>query len=237
MPLFFIISGASLYYAMEKSSGWRNFFSDKFLRLMVPVLIASVTHGALQVYLDRLTHGQFSGSFFNFIPEYFTGIYMTIGRPGNFAFHGMHLWYLLFLFFYSLCCYPLFVWLRGGGKEVLSRMTRLFSMLGLMPVWFLMPLLVMKALVPHDILKVGSGGWGFLYYIWFLISGFMIVSNDRLQKLISKQRWIFLLLGVVVSSIYMYQLFSIERLTFPGWISSWIYTLLSLHPTGSIRSG
>ena len=227
MPFFFIISGASLYYAIGKSSGWRRFCVIKFLRLMIPVLIASVTHSALQVYLDRLTHGQFSGSFFSFIPEYFNGIYTDFSNSGNFAFHGMHLWYLFFLFSYSLICYRLFVWLRGSGQDILSRITTLFSSLGLMYVWFLIPLLVMEALIPQDILNVGSGGWGFLYYIWFLISGFMIVSQDRLQQQIINQRWISFLLGVVLSSAYLYQLFSFSRLDFPDWISSWIYTLLS----------
>ncbi len=54
MPLFFIISGASLFYAIGKSGGWRRFYVDKFLRLMIPVLFASVTHSALQVYSDPI---------------------------------------------------------------------------------------------------------------------------------------------------------------------------------------
>jgi acyltransferase-like protein len=227
MPLFFIISGASLFYAIGKSSGWRRFYVDKFLRLMIPVLFASVTHSALQVYLDRLTHGQFSGSFFSFIPEYFNGVYMAIGMPGNFAFHGMHLWYLFFLFLYSLICYRLFIWLKGSGQEILNRITTLFAIPGLMYLWFSIPLLIMKALIPQAVLNVGSGGWGFLYYFWFLISGFMIVSSDRLQQNIKKQRWISLLLGVVLSTVYLYQLFSPSRVVFPAGISDWIYTLLS----------
>ncbi|MDY6844964.1 MAG: acyltransferase [Thermodesulfobacteriota bacterium] len=227
MPLFFIISGASLFYAIGKSSGWRRFYIDKFLRLMIPVLVASVTHSALQVYLERFTHGQFSGSFFSFIPEYFNGIYIAINMPGNFAFHGMHLWYLLFLFMYSLICYHLFIWLKGSGQEILNRIATLFAIPGLMYIWFTIPLLIMKALIPQVVLNVGSGGWGFLYYIWFLISGFMIVSNDRLQQNIKKQRWISLLLGVVLSTAYLYQLFSPLRLVFLARISDWIYTMLS----------
>ena len=82
MPLFFIISGASLFYAIAKSGSWSRFYVDKFMRLMIPVLVASVTHSALQVYLERLTHGQFSGSFFSFLPEYFNGVYLGIGMPG-----------------------------------------------------------------------------------------------------------------------------------------------------------
>ena len=233
MPLFFIISGASLFYAIGKSGGWPRFYVDKFLRLMIPVMIASVTHSALQVYLERLTHGQFSGSFFSFLPEYFNSIYFGIGMPGNFAFHGMHLWYLFFLFIYSLACAPLFIWLKGNGRQILDRIMTLFAVPGLMYLWFSIPLLVMEALIPAAVLRVGSGGWGFLYYIWFLIAGFMIVSSDRLQQQIKKQCWISLLSGVVLSTIYLYQLFSPSRLVFPAWIGDWIYTLLSFFSTWS----
>lgn len=227
MPLFFIISGASLFYAIGKSGGWPKFYADKFLRLMIPVLAASVTHSTLQVYLERLTHGQFSGSFFSFLPEYFNGIYLAIGIPGNFAFHGMHLWYLFFLFLYSLICYRLFVWLKGHGREVLNRITTLLAIPGIMYLGFSIPLLIIKALIPQAVLNAGSGGWGFLYYIWFLISGFLIVSNDRLQSHIKNQRWISLLLGLVLSTVYLYQLFSPSRVVFPDGISEWINALLS----------
>ena len=227
MPLFFIISGASLFYAIGKSGGWRRFYVDKFLRLMIPVVFATVTHSALQVYLDRLTHGQFSGSFFSFLPGYFNGLYFAIGMPGNFAFHWMHLWYLLFLFLYSLICYRLFIWLKAAEREILNRITSLFAVPGLIYLWFVLPLLIMKALIPQAVLDAGPGGWGFLYYIWFLISGFLIVSSDRLQRSIKNQRWISLLLGVVLISAYLYQLFSPSRVVFQTWISDWIYALLS----------
>ena len=227
MPLFFIISGASLFYAIGKSADWRKFYVDKFLRLMIPVLIASVTHSILQVYLERLTHGQFSGSFFSFLPAAFNGVYFAIGMPGNFAFHGMHHWYLLFLFIYSLICYRLFIWLQDGGREILNRITSLCAIPGLMYLWFALPLLIMHALVPRAVLEVGAGGWGFLYYIWFLISGFLIVSSDRLQRNIKDQCWISLLLGMVFVSAYLYLLFSPSGVILPTWISDWIYTLLS----------
>jgi hypothetical protein len=227
MPLFFIISGASLFYAIGKSGGWRKFYVDKFLRLMIPLLIGSVTLSILQVYLERTSHGQFSGSFLAFIPEYFNGVYLGIGMPGNFAFHGMHLWYLLFLFIYSLMCYRLFVWLKGSGREILNRITSFFSIPGLMYLGFPVPLLMMKVLIPPAVLAVGNGGWGFLYYIWFLIAGFIIYSSDRLQQQIMNQRWVSLLLGVGLSFAYLFQLFSPSRLGLPAGLTDWIYTLLS----------
>ena len=224
MPLFFIISGAGLYYAIGKSGGWRNFYTDKFMRLMVPVLVASVTHSALQVYLERVSHGQFSDSFFAFLPQYFNGLYLAIGVPlGNFAFAGMHLWYLLFLFVDSLICYRLFIWLKGSGRKALERVTTLFAMPGLICIWFSVPLLAMYAIVPPAILNAGAGAWGFAYYLWFLISGFLIVSSERLQQKIQAQRWISLLLGATLSVIFLYRTFNPESVVSPDGIGRWIH--------------
>ncbi|MGD9151759.1 MAG: acyltransferase family protein, partial [Desulfobacterales bacterium] len=169
----------------------------------------------------------FSGSFFSFLPEYFNGVYLAIGMPGNFAFHGMHLWYLLFLFLYSLICYHLFIWLKANGRNILSRIMSGFTIPGLMYVGFTLPLIMMKALIPGAVLGVGNGGWGFVQYIWFLIAGFMIVSSDRLQQHIKNQRWISLLLGVVLMTAYLYLLFSSSRVVFPALIANWIYALLN----------
>ena len=234
MPLFFIISGASLFYAIGKSGGWRKFYVDKFLRLMIPVLLASVTHSALQIYLERLTHGQFSGSFFSFLPEYFDGVYLGIGMPGNFAYHGMHLWYLFFLFLYSLICYRLFIWLKAGGREILNRVTSLLAMPGLNYFWFVLPLVIMEVLIPQAVLNAGSGGWGFVYYIWFLIAGFLIASGDRLQRNIKKQRLISLGLGVAFVSAYLFQLFSPSRVVLPPWVNDGLNTLLAFFSSGCL---
>ena len=138
MPIFFIISGASLFYALGKSGGWKRFYTDKLLRLFIPVLIASITHGALQVYLERISHGRFEGSFISFLPHYFSGVYTGIGLAGagNFANVGMHLWYLLFLFVYSLLCYRLFVWFRAGGQQKLEAITNFLSIPGIIYIGF-----------------------------------------------------------------------------------------------------
>jgi hypothetical protein len=161
------------------------------------------------------------------LPEYFNGIYLGIGMPGNFAFHGMHLWYLLFLFIYSLLCYRLFVWLKGNGRQLLEGITRFFALPGMMYVGFCFPLLIMKAVFPQPVMEVGNGGWGFLYYLWFLIAGFVIVSSDRLQQQMVRQRWVSLLLGAALSAAHLYQLFSPSRLELPAAIADWGLTLIS----------
>lgn len=229
MPLFFVISGAGLFFALCRGGGFRRFYTDKFLRLFIPVLLAALSHGALQVYLERVSHGRFAGSFAQWLPGYFNGVYTGIGLSGagNFANVGMHLWYLLFLFFYSLICYRLFVWLINGGQGLRKKVTRFLSLPGIMVPGFILPLVIMKAVIPASILDVGNGGWGFLYYLWFLIAGFIVVSDDRLLQRIADQRRILLVMGVVVSVTHLYLLFGVSSPAFQGTPGGWISALFS----------
>jgi len=203
MPLIFLISGASIFYAMNKG-GVGKFFKDKVLRLLVPLLVVVFTHASLQIYLERITHGQFSGSYFAFLPHYFEGVYLDTGGEGNFAFHGMHMWYVLILFIYCLIFYPLFRWWKGSGRSVLEKLGDILASPWTMwlamafPIWFL------DEFIDDTAWATGSGGWGFLYYIFFLLYGFVIVSHERLQANIRRVRWTYLIVGLFLSATYVF---------------------------------
>jgi peptidoglycan/LPS O-acetylase OafA/YrhL len=182
--------------------GAGTFFKDKVLRLFVPLLVAIFTYGSWQVYLERITHGQFSGSYFAFLPHYFEGVYLETGAPGNFAFHGMHMWYVMILFLYCIIFYPLFRWWKGSGRGVLEKLGDIFA--ARWTLWLVMafPILLLHLWVSDTDLEFGSGGWPFLYYIFFLLYGFVIVSHERLQANIKRMRWFNLTLGLILSAVY-----------------------------------
>jgi glucan biosynthesis protein C len=71
---------------------------ERVIRLLVPLGVGILTHIIVQVYIENITHGRFSGTFWQFIPHYFDG-WHAFG--GNFAWMGLHLWYLLMLFLFS----------------------------------------------------------------------------------------------------------------------------------------
>ncbi|WP_235714558.1 acyltransferase family protein [Neobacillus dielmonensis] len=107
MPIFFAVSGISVVYTLKKRSAGA-YFKERFIRLGVPLLLGVFILSPPQVFIERLTHNQFSGSFLDFIPHYFDGVYLSIGGSGNFAFIGLHLWYLLVLLVYSFLTFPFF---------------------------------------------------------------------------------------------------------------------------------
>jgi peptidoglycan/LPS O-acetylase OafA/YrhL len=196
MPFVFVISGASLFYATGKG-GVGQFIRDKVLRLLVPLVVGVFTHAALQVYLERITHGQFKGSFFNFLPHYFEGIY---GMGGNFAIHGMHLWYLLVLFVFSIVLLPLFLLLKTKiGSRVLARLMDLVSLPGLVYVLALAILLSWKSIDRHSLLGFDNFDWNLGVYLSFFLFGFAIMASEKVQQSIQRLRWISLLGAIALT--------------------------------------
>jgi hypothetical protein len=151
------------------------------LRLLVPLLVGIFTHVALQVYLERVSNGAFHGSFWAFVPHYFDGWY---GFGGNFAWMGLHLWYLELLFIYSIVLLPLLRWLQHGAGQVLLR--RLLDVLALPGAVYLLALpvcLLLWVINPRSALGVRDlGGWSLPIYSVFLLQGFTLVSHERLQQ-------------------------------------------------------
>jgi glucan biosynthesis protein C len=196
MPLMFVISGASLFYALGKGGGAGKFVKDKVLRLLVPVVVCDLTHASLQMYLERLTHGQFSGTYFQYLPQYFSS---------DLVWHGMHLWYLLVLFLASIILYPLLRWLRGRGRGMLSKIGDLLARPGAAYALAL-PVIVLVVLLDYsNAVMTGSAGWAYIIYLWLVLAGFLVVSDERVQASIQRLRWLSLALGLasIVSSLFL----------------------------------
>jgi glucan biosynthesis protein C len=190
MPLMFAVSGASLFYAIGKG-GFGKFLKDKTLRLLIPLLVADLTHISVQAYLDNLTHGQFSGNYFQFLPQYY--------HLDTIPWRGMHLWYLLYLFVFSIALYPLMRWLKGGGRGFLSGLDGWLSKTGVVYLLAL-PILLLLMLPSEFPLMEINGGWPYLTYLFFILWGFLIVSDERLQESIRKLRWISLSTGLLLAA-------------------------------------
>ncbi len=208
MPMFFVLSGASVYYSLKSRSG-SGFLKERFLRIMVPWLVTGIFLMALpQVYLERVSHGQFSGNFFQFLPHYFDGLY---GFGGNFAFHGMHIWYLMQLSIFSVILLPL---LLPRAKTGVSPAQSVAAKLG--GAWML-PLLF----VPVGIMSLLSGviglsfteqmgSWDMLSYATFFVLGYVLFAGPGLQENIKRQGGWFLLAAVILSAVHLILKFNVR---------------------------
>jgi len=200
MPLFFILSGLSSFYSLGNRTG-RQFLKARVKRLLIPFIFGVFVLIPPQVYLERLSHGQFEGSFIKFFPHYFDGFYAF---GGNFAWMGLHLWFLEMLFIYSLLLLPLFLWIRK--EKVLQQISRLADLLAKPGAIFLfgLPLSIIElSLNPEGLGMREFGGWNVFQYMVLFFYGYLIASNGRFRQSIEKQRIVALILGVLFHTTYV----------------------------------
>jgi hypothetical protein len=168
---------------------------ERVLRLLVPFAAGLLTHIPILVYLERVNHGEFSGSLIDFLPHYFDGFY---GFGGNFAWMGLHLWFLMMLFFYTLFALPILVWLaRSRGAAVLDRVAGFLARPGAIYLAVLPVLLLAVTLDPATIGISIFGGWNVFIYMLYFLYGAILVGHDRLRQSIERQRWVSLVAALV----------------------------------------
>lgn len=185
MPLLFVISGAGVRLSL-RSRGAGGYLKERVLRLFVPLAVGAFSHIAWQVYLDRVSHGQFQGSFFEFLPHYFEGLY---GYGGNFAYQGLHLWYLELLFVFSLAFLPLFLWCNTGvGRRGLCGLAAMLSRRGGL-LLLAVPVALALALPDSGGFWGGRwwGGWNVPGHACFFAAGFLLASSDELYQSVRRQ--------------------------------------------------
>lgn len=223
MPLLFVVSGAAVFFSLQRRSTPR-FLGERVLRLLLPLVgLGWFVVGPVQIYLERLTYGQFTGTFLQFFPHYFEGLAQF---GGNFAWHGMNLWYLLYLFILSLLWLP---WFLPFGKSQRSLLTRIAPFFG--SVWALLLLALPLAAADHlvtamdmDFLR-GTGGWSFFSYFLLLPIGYLLFSSKKVLDAMHRMTWPSLAIAAILSTLYV--------LVVQGWqteiaYGSWQYYGLTL---------
>jgi len=210
MPLFFVISGIAVYSSLRKRSGSASqFLKDRFMRLMIPFLsVGLLVVLSVNVYYDAIFHGNFTGGFLNF----YLGPYLTRFFPFDLDFsstyfansnQGIYLWYLFWLFVFSIATFPYFKWL---AKEVhRERFSKLYAACntrgGILLLAIPVIIVNIAAVPPYFVFPSGYGGWKLPTYLMLFIIAYVMASNPQFEESIEKNRTISLILGILLSLI------------------------------------
>jgi glucans biosynthesis protein C len=190
MPIFFAVSGINSYYALQKRSG-KQYIKERLTRLGIPLLFGVMILTPPQIYMERVSHGQFSGSFLTWYPHYFDGVYLDIGGTGNFAFVGLHLWYLLVLLVFSTITLPFFLKKKPAISKEL-RPLQLFSLC--------IPLMLITILV--DV--VNLGGWDISIYLVLFLYGYFFFTKTSFKSIVKKLLPITMALSFLTTVFFVY---------------------------------
>ncbi|MBI2740615.1 MAG: acyltransferase [Rhodospirillales bacterium] len=193
MPLIFLVSGAAIMLALGSRTS-AAFARDRVKRLLLPLAFGMVVIVPPQIYLERLYRGQFTGSFFDWLPQAFQG---GPYPNGNVSWH--HLWFLAYVLALTFAALPCFLWARSAeGRRTLDQAGRVAARFGLQWLMVLPLASSMLWLAPISYNTNGLiGDWhGLVYYGALLLYGaFLFGSSDMLLAL-NRQRWMSFAVGV-----------------------------------------
>ena len=211
MVLFFVLSGAACWFALRSRSG-RQFVRERSLRLLVPLVVGYLLFSPLQDYFEALNHGTFAGSFLQFVPWFVAHIQVSWHSP--WISYPYHLWFLEFLWVFSLVALPLFLFLRGtAGSRVIDTLAS----------WCARPGVIFLFIIPIVLIRVVLGptfpaenDWAtFVYYLTFFVYGYLLFSRPSFAEAIRKQGWIALSLGILC--------FALIGVTYAtGYLETWL---------------
>jgi peptidoglycan/LPS O-acetylase OafA/YrhL len=202
LPLFFLVAGAASLFALGRRSN-RQYILERVSRLLIPLFIGSILLTPIQAYLEALNEGSFQGSFRSYIPMMLDRkASHTLLSPSAFGIWGYHLWFLGFLFGFSLLGLPLFRWLESdAGQSLVSWLGRLAEKRGGLLV-FVVPLAVARVVV-QPFVPIEEHGWlDFVYFFLFFIYGYVIYSDDRFLSAVRRDRWLLFAGGVAGLVVY-----------------------------------
>ena len=110
MPFFFLLAGAGTWLALKRRTSGQ-YLSERVRRLLVPFICGSLLLTPVMKYFEWMHMGAKEGWPSDFL-VHLTNLRFTF-TPGVFGMLGYHLWFLGFLFTYSVICLPVFLWLKG----------------------------------------------------------------------------------------------------------------------------
>ena len=151
-----------------------------------------------QVYLERLARGQFTGSFLQWLPHAFDGVY----PKGNLSWH--HLWFVAYVLVLTLVLLPLFLWARSAsGQAAVAKAGRIAARSGLH--WMMvLPLAASTLWLAPVSWNVNGliGDWhGIVSYGALLLYGAFIFGSPGLLQALQRQRLFSLAVGLIAYAI------------------------------------
>lgn len=201
MPMLFFIAGAGTVFALKRRT-IRQFVVERHNRLMIPVVLGMFVIVPPQIYYER--YEQFS-SFWQFYPK----VFEFVPYPnGSFSWH--HLWFIVYLFVYSVITIPaLPVLKKGKGLWLMGKLEMLLQKKGGF-LWMLIPLIVSQALLrpfypreAHNLL----GDWAFfVFYYFFFLAGLFVCHSSVLWHKLKDHRHVHLMVGIgsIALMLFMY---------------------------------
>lgn len=196
LAVLFLLAGAGVQFALRRRTP-RAFLGERTARLLVPFVVGTLLLSPIQAAIERAHDGRATTALPDFVGWWSAAPGAIVDRgisPAVFGF-GYHLWFLGFLFAFSVIGLPIFAALRRprgvAAVRAIARRVAAWpgaTLLGALPIAALMLALAPLGTDEHDWAEFG---WFFGY---FLI-GFLMLGDERFLPAVRRDLPLILVVG------------------------------------------
>jgi glucans biosynthesis protein C len=198
MPLLLFISGAGTYMALSKRTPGQ-FAAERAKKLLLPLIFGMLVIVPPQIYYEKISLYE---NFFDF----YKTVFQFVPYPeGNFSWH--HLWFVAYLFLFSLIALPFLIFLRNERSlrfksRVVAIMSKPFNIVIVPAIAIIFTQVLLRPYFPeetHDLIH----DWAyFMYCFCFFVFGMLFYSESRLWSLIENEKKILLIASIIMLLLF-----------------------------------
>jgi glucans biosynthesis protein C len=192
MPLLLFISGAGTFMALGKRTPGQ-FRKERFRRLFIPLVFGMFVVVPPQIYYEHIS--EYDGYW-----DFYKTVFQFIPYPkGSFSWH--HLWFILYLFLYSLIALPFLNYLRSERSsnfrtKVLKWLSNPWSLFLTPGVIIFLTQLLLRPFFPDETHDLRDPAF-FVFYFCFFLFGILCYSNQELWQRIGDERKFLLIMALI----------------------------------------
>jgi peptidoglycan/LPS O-acetylase OafA/YrhL len=200
MFLLFFIAGTSTHIALGARGG-SEYVAERFKRLFIPLIFFMVAlFPLLAFYWPGVIENPTFDAFFAFWPRILLG---TLYNPYNGSPNWAHLWFVAYLFIFSLLMLPFFLrWKKRREPAIISKLASFSEKRGGIIIFALPVILIMGLLAPIWPFYRNNlvSDWGyFAYNLTAFIYGYLFMTEERFRTAVDRIFKVSLLLGAVTA--------------------------------------
>ncbi len=198
LPLLFFISGAGIYFSLEKRT-LIKFYLERFRRLFIPLVFAMFFTIPVQVYFEYLQRGRIKPGYLNFYPS----VWEMIPYPEG-SLTWSHLWFIVYLIAFLILLIPFFALCRIDViKNGLKKLGKYSGNPGIL-ILLCFPVYLIYQFYYIEFPEQGSlFGDSFVFdsSLIYLLLGYLLAGNETFWTNAARYRFLWLTNTIICASV------------------------------------
>lgn len=189
LPMLFLISGMGTVFAFSKRT-WGQFIKERSYRLLIPLIFGVLVIVPPQTYFEHI--GTFK-SYGQFYSQVLSNLEVN------------HLWFIENLFYISIVCIPLILFLRSTRSSGIKGAIEKYASVHYGILLWVLPLILIKIVskiyFPDDANSITNLS-STLFYGFFFVSGIVMATSPKLWMFLKSQRRMNLYMAITAILIF-----------------------------------